>query len=108
MVAAQGGEVESLERLALVHTAPVLVDLPSPASGVLQRLDAGVVGRTLVALGAGRARATDTIDPAVGVDRMVKTGTPVRAGDPLLRVHARTPEAAQQALASLRAAVTVE
>jgi thymidine phosphorylase len=108
MVAAQGGEVESLERLAQVHAAPVIVDLPSPASGVLRRLDAGIVGRTLVALGAGRAKATDAIDPAVGVDRMVKTGTAVRAGETLLRVHARTPEAAQQALASLRAAVTVE
>ncbi len=108
MVAAQGGEVESLERLAEIHSAPVIVDLPSPASGVLRRLDAGMVGRTLVALGAGRAKASDTIDPAVGVDRMLKTGTAVRAGEPLLRVHARTPEAAQQALASLRAAVMVE
>ncbi len=108
MVAAQGGEVESLECLAQVHAAPVIVDLPAPASGVLRRLDAGIVGRTLVALGAGRAKASDTIDPAVGVDRMLKTGTAVRAGEPLLRVHARTPEAAQQALASLRAAVMVE
>lgn len=108
LVAAQGGEVEALERLAEVHAAPVIVDLPSPASGVLRRLDAGIVGRTLVALGAGRAKATDAIDPAVGVDRMVKTGTPVRAGEALLRVHARTPEAAQQALASLRAAVAFE
>ncbi len=108
MVTAQGGEVESLERLAQVHAAPVIVDLPAPVSGVLRRLDAGIVGRTLVALGAGRAKATDEIDPAVGVDRMVKTGTPVRAGEALLRVHARTPEAARQALASLRAAVTVE
>jgi thymidine phosphorylase len=39
---------------------------------------------------------------------MLKTGTPVSAGVPLLRVHARTPAAAQQALASLRAAVVVE
>ena len=108
MVAAQGGEVESLERLAQVHAAPVIVDLPAPASGVLRRLDAGIVGRTLVALGAGRAKASDAIDPAVGVDRMVKTGTAVQAGEPLLRVHARTPEAAQQALASLQAAVMVE
>ena len=108
MVAAQGGEVESLERLAQVHAAPVIVELVSPATGVLRRLDAGIVGRTLVALGAGRAKASDAIDPAVGVDRMVKTGTAVQAGEPLLRVHARTPEAAQQALASLQAAVMVE
>ncbi len=108
MVAAQGGEVDALERFTELHAAPVIVELPSPASGVLRRLDAGCVGRTLVALGAGRAKATDVIDPAVGVDRMVKSGTEVRAGEPLLRVHARTPEAAQQALASLWAAVVVE
>jgi pyrimidine-nucleoside phosphorylase len=108
LVAAQGGDVDSLERLTELHAAPIIVELPAPASGLLRRLDAGSVGRTLVALGAGRAKASDTIDPAVGVDRMVKTGTAVRAGEPLLRVHARTPEAAQQALASLRAAVVVE
>lgn len=108
MVAAQGGEIGALERLATIHAAPIIVPLASPATGALRRLDAGCVGRTLVALGAGRSRATDTIDPAVGVDRMLKTGTPVRAGEPLLRVHARTPEASQQALASLRAAVVVE
>jgi thymidine phosphorylase len=108
MVAAQGGEIDALECLATIHAAPVIVPLASPATGVLRRLDAGCVGRTLVALGAGRSRATDTIDPAVGVDRMLKTGTPVSAGEPLLRVHARTPAAAQQALASLRAAVVVE
>ena len=108
MVAAQGGEVDALERLTELHAAPVIIELPSPASGVLRRLDAGCVGRTLVALGAGRTKATDVIDPAVGVDQMVKSGAEVRAGEPLLRVHARTPEAAQQALASLRAAVVVE
>lgn len=108
LVAAQGGDVDSLERLTELHAAPIIVELPAPATGVLQRLDAGSVGRALVALGAGRAKATDAIDPAVGVDRMLKTGMPVRAGEPLLRVHARTPEAAQQALASLRAAVAVE
>lgn len=108
MVAAQGGEAEALERLTELHAAPVIVELASPATGVLRRLDAGSVGRALLVLGAGRARATDTIDPAVGVDRMLKTGAQVRAGEPLLRVHARTPEAAQQALTSLRAAVVVE
>lgn len=108
MVTAQGGEVAALERIKAIHAAPVILDLPAPATGVLRRLDAGTVGRTLVALGAGRARATDTIDPAVGVDRVIKTGMSVQAGDPLLRIHARTEEDAQAALASLRTAVVIE
>jgi pyrimidine-nucleoside phosphorylase len=108
MVEAQGGDVAALERLDQIHAAPVQVELAAPASGVLRRLDAGVIGRTLVMLGAGRARATDRIDPAVGVDRVVKTGTEVQAGEALLRVHARTQEAARQALVALRAAVVIE
>ncbi len=108
MVTAQGGDVAALERITAIHAAPVILDLPAPASGMLRRLDAGIIGRALVALGAGRARATDTIDPAVGVDRVVKTGMSVQAGEPLLRIHARTEGAAQEALASLRTAVTME
>lgn len=97
MVAAQGGDATALEKITQIHAAPVITDLPAPAAGTLRRMDAGAIGRAVLALGAGRSRASDPVDFAVGVDRMVKTGATLQARQPLLRIHARTPEAAAAA-----------
>ena len=44
-------------------------------------LDAELVGRASVALGAGRDRVEDPVDPAVGIMVLAKPGDAVRAGD---------------------------
>ena len=67
-------------------------------SGVLQRMDAGGIGQVVLELGAGRSKAADPVDFAVGCDQIAKTGTQVRAGDVLLRIHARTEAALARAL----------
>ncbi len=90
MVAAQGGNVDALEKMTTVHRAPYIGELKAPASGVLTRMDAGGLGHAVLELGAGRSKAADPIDYAVGCDQIAKTGTHVQAGDVLLRVHART------------------
>ena len=97
MVEVQGGKSESLERLHLIHAVSVIHEMKAPQSGVLKRLDAGTLGRAVLGLGAGRAKASDPVDPAVGVDQMCKVGQEVRAGDVLLRIHARSQAAAEQA-----------
>ncbi|MCW0220797.1 MAG: thymidine phosphorylase [Prosthecobacter sp.] len=97
MVEVQGGKAESLERLHLIHAVSVIHEMKAPQSGVLKRLDAGTLGRAVLGLGAGRAKASDPVDPAVGVDQMCKVGQEVRAGDVLLRIHARSQAAAEQA-----------
>lgn len=97
MVQAQGGRVEALERLSVIHQVPVIREMKADRSGVLERLDAGILGRAVLELGAGRTKASDPIDPAVGVDQMRKTGQSIRAGDTLLRIHARSRAAAEAA-----------
>jgi thymidine phosphorylase len=89
IVAAQGGDPADLTRLAEIHRAPVIRDLSSPASGTVTRADAGIIGQTALQLGAGRALASDAVDPAVGIDRLIKTGERAHAGEPLCRIHAR-------------------
>jgi thymidine phosphorylase len=42
-----------------------------------------------MALGAGRSRAEDSIDPAVGATMQAKPGAAVAAGDPLVVLHYR-------------------
>ena len=102
MVALQGGSVESLEKITTVHRAPFIGEFKSPASGVLQKMDAGGIGHVVLELGAGRSKAADPVDFAVGCDQIAKTGTQVRAGDVLLRVHARTKASLHRSLDALQ------
>ncbi|MBE7496410.1 MAG: thymidine phosphorylase [Verrucomicrobiaceae bacterium] len=97
IVAVQGGEVSALEKMHLVHRAPVIQEIRAARSGVLARMDAYQVGLAVLELGAGRAKASDPVDFAVGCDEIAKTGTQMRAGDVLCRVHARSESAAGQA-----------
>jgi pyrimidine-nucleoside phosphorylase len=88
LVEAQGGDPASLDVFDQVHPAPTVREIRAPGSGVVTRVDAETVGRAANALGAGRNRAEDAVNPAVGFDRIVKVGEPVAAGDVIARVHA--------------------
>ena len=52
-------------------------------------LDAELVGRAAVALGAGRNTVDDAVDPAVGAMVLAHPGDALRAGDPILELHYR-------------------
>jgi pyrimidine-nucleoside phosphorylase len=82
----QGGDprvVDDVSRLPHVDTRHVV---KAERSGYVVRMDAELVGRASVALGAGRDRVDDPVDPAVGILVNAKPGARVRAGDPLLEV----------------------
>jgi len=89
MVEAQGGDASALESMRTVHRAPLVTDVPAPAEGRLEKLDALEIGRLCVELGAGRAKAVDAVDFAVGVECLRKEGDKVSRGEPVLRVHSR-------------------
>ena len=108
MVEAQSGDSSKLERITQVHRAPVIREFRADRSGLLTRVDAGTVGRAVLELGAGRAKASDPVDFAVGCDQIAKTGTEVATGDVLLRVHARTVSAAESALDLIATGVVIE
>lgn len=107
MVAAQGGDVSALDRIMEVHRAPVIAQVPAPHSGIVRRMDAGTIGQMCLELGAGRSKAGDPVDFAVGCDQIVKTGTQVRLGDSLLRIHARSGEALAVAMEKLREGIEI-
>ena len=90
-----------------LHVAPVITDLPAPASGILTRADAATIGQAVLTLGAGRSRADDSIDPAVGIDHLRKTGTAIKAGDALCRIHARSRADAATAASTLATAFSI-
>ena len=89
LVAAQGGNPADLPRLGEIHKAPVVREMLAPISGLVKKVDAGLIGQAGLQLGAGRARSTDGVDFAVGFDQLVKTGETIHAGHPICRIHAR-------------------
>ncbi len=105
MVAAQGGDARVVDDPSLLPQAPVVLPVPSRASGYVKRVDALAVALAAAALGAGRRRAEDTVDPSVGVSALVKVGEYVRTGDALCVVHAASDAAATEAAAALLHAV---
>ena len=75
--------------------------------GYLSRLDAERIGRASVALGAGRDRVEDPVDPAVGIMIHAKPGDEVDAGDPILELHYRDRTRLDTALRLLREATAI-
>jgi pyrimidine-nucleoside phosphorylase len=107
MVAAQGGDARVADEPARLPQARMRKALASPRSGFVADVDALGVALAALRLGAGRARAEDKVDHAVGVDHLVKVGDPVGKGDPLCRIHANSARAAREAAAMLEKAITV-
>ncbi|MGV3517372.1 thymidine phosphorylase [Luteitalea sp.] len=90
IVQRQGGDVGMIDDPATQPQAPVRDMFTAPGEGYVARYDAGLLGRAAVHLGAGRARAEDAVDPAVGFDLLAVPGDRVVAGAPLIAIHART------------------
>ncbi len=93
-VHAQGGGPEALENLPISDT---IREVPAPRGGYVTGFAALAVGRAALALGAGRKKKTDKIDPAAGVELLAKPGDRVETGDPVARLHGdREPEQAER------------
>jgi thymidine phosphorylase len=108
MIAGLGGPADVLARRgAGLPVARVQRDLAAGRDGVLAAIDTRAVGLAVVALGGGRRRADDRIDPRVGLTQVLPLGSRVQAGQPLLRVHAASADEARAALAALGAALRV-
>ncbi len=106
MVAGLGGPPDVLADARLT-AAPVVIDLPAPCDGVLAAMDTRAIGMAVLALGGGRRRASDAVDPRVGFSHLRPLGTLLRAGEPLLRVHAASTDDAHAASQTVLAAITL-
>lgn len=102
MVATLGGPPDVLHD-ARLPVAPRVTPVPAPRSGVVAALDVRALGLALVALGGGRRRPGDTIDPRVGLVDVAAPGRRLRAGEPLALLHHVEPAD----LAPLQAAFTL-
>jgi len=99
MLEAQGG---SRDRPPAAH--PARLTVPAPASGWVAAIDALQCGLAVIDLGGGRRRKDDPIDHGVGLTIAAPVGARVRAGDPLVRIHAADEATARRALPRLEPA----
>jgi pyrimidine-nucleoside phosphorylase len=105
LVEAQGGDASVVDHPERLPSAPHVLQIPSPGSGYLRRVDARIVGEVSVTLGAGRAQKGDRIDHRVGILVHHKVGDRIRKAETLFTVHAASPAAAEEAGAALLGSV---
>jgi pyrimidine-nucleoside phosphorylase len=99
MVRLQGGDEAVVDHPERMCTAAIQEAYPSTTAGTIHGVDADCIGRGVLLLGAGRERADQSVDHAVGVSDLVKVGDTVAEGDRLFTVHANDPERQQVAAA---------
>ena len=87
-IAAQHGDLRSVDDPGLLPAARFQRAIPAPRSGYIAGVNAREVGLTSMLLGGGRARKGDQIDHAVGITLHAKAGDRVVEGQPLLTIHA--------------------
>ena len=83
-VSAQGGDADALEDLPV---SAEVSEVKSPRDGYVARFGASDIGSAALALGAGRKRKDDRIDPGSGIEILVKPGDPLREGQPVARLY---------------------
>jgi pyrimidine-nucleoside phosphorylase len=107
MVEAQGGDASVVAHPSKLVIAPEVREIKSQRPGFVTGIDALAVGLTGVAMGAGRTRADQAVDPAVGIELDVAPGDAVQEGQVLARLFVRTQAAADAVEGRLAAAFEV-
>jgi len=106
MVRALGGPADVLERSRQhLPLAPVERPVCPDRRGHLVAMDVRAVGMAIVAMGGGRRRADDVIDPGVGLSEVRGIGAELGPDAPLAIVHARDEAQARACADALLAAI---
>jgi pyrimidine-nucleoside phosphorylase len=74
---------------------------------LVTRLDAALVGRASMLLGAGRDRVDAVIDPATGITIQKKPGEQVTKGDAILSLHYNDRSRLQEAVQLAESAIEI-
>lgn len=107
LVAAQGGDGRVVDEPARLPQAKFKEAVVAARAGFVGNVDAMGVALAALRLGAGRAKASDTVDHAVGVSGLVKVGERVEAGAPLGVIHANDAAARAEAAALVAGAIGI-
>ncbi len=91
MVVRQGGDPRVVDDPSRLPSAALSHVMTAPRSGVVTAVDALLVGRAAVALGAGRDQKGDAVDLSAGLLLRKKPGEAVTAGEPVMELRYNDP-----------------
>jgi pyrimidine-nucleoside phosphorylase len=103
----QGGDPRVVDDYARMPSAPDRSAVVAPRAGHVAALDAEMIGRAGVTLGAGRNRLEDVVDPGVGIMVLRSPGDQVAAGEPIFHVRHRQGRGLETATALLRHSIQI-
>ena len=107
IIDAQGGNAAVVDDPSVLPQAGACELFLAPRAGVVARVEPRAVGRGVTALGGGRTRIEDSVDPSVGFVITAKPGDVVQNGEPLATVFARDRAGIDAGLTTLRRAIAI-
>jgi pyrimidine-nucleoside phosphorylase len=107
LIEAQGGNPAVVDDPALLPQAGECEIYRAPRAGFIARVEPRAVGRGVLAMGGGRERAEDPLDPAAGFVITARPGAWVDAGEPLATVFAANTVGVAAGRAALRSAIVI-
>jgi len=107
MVRAHGGDTRAVEHPERLPSARSKLEVLASKSGYVTTCDAYALGLSSVALGAGRTRADQAVDPSAGLEVLAKRGDLVKRGEPIARIHARSKSLAHSEVSRVQSAFIV-
>ena len=89
MVELQGGDPRAVDDPKKLPSTKLQLAVRAERGGTITAIDSLRLATVALELGAGRKRAEDTVDHAVGIELHVRVGDQVAPGDRLATLHAR-------------------
>jgi len=104
-IEAQGGDPRVCDDPAtFLPLVSETIKVESPRSGFITRVDTTEIGHAIAAIGGGRVRIEDTIDPTVGFTSDLKIGDQVKSGDAIGVVYCADSASGKEAARRIQAA----
>jgi pyrimidine-nucleoside phosphorylase len=107
MISWQGGDASIVDDPGRLPQAQHIHRVAAQKAGYLQSLDALLVGRTAVALGAGRDKKADAVDLSAGIILHKKPGDRVSVGEAILELRYNDESRLQTALGLAQQAAVI-
>lgn len=107
MIKAQKGNEEIVNNTGLLPLAKYTAEYRAASEGYIFGLISDKLGVASMLLGAGRATKESSIDPGAGITLLKKPGDMVKAGEPIMILHANSQSLFEASLNELDKAVKI-
>ncbi len=108
MVSLQGGNSEYITNPSLFPVAEYEFEIKAEEDGYITQMNTEGIGSVCVALGAGRLRKEDSVDPSAGIILRKKTGDYVEKGDVIAVLYCSDEKLFDAAVLQFRNSVTLK